>query len=296
MIPRPVTGLRHAPGTLALPPAELVLLGAIWGASYLFMRVASAQIGAALLVELRLLLGALILAPALWRHRSAFPAALWPKLALVGAINAALPFMLYAWAAHAAPAGIGAITSATTVLFAALVGLAFFGESIGRRRGLAIFGGLAGVVMLAFDRIAGSPQLVWAVVAGVAASLLYGVGLHLVRRHLSGLPAAALASATLGAAAILVLPCALFDWPQQTVANRSWAAVGALGAICTGLAYLLYYRLIARIGAGRTSTVTYMIPVFGVLWGWLLLDEPITPLMVLSTFVILSSVALGQRA
>ncbi len=279
----------------AFPPAELVLLGAIWGASYLFMRVASAQIAAAPMVEARLLLGALILLPALWRHRSAFPLALWPRLIAIGAVNSALPFLLYAWAAHAAPAGIGAITSAMTVLFAALVGHAFFDEAVGWRRGLAILGGLIGVVMLASDRIAGSPQLAWAVAAGVAAALLYGIGLHLVRRHLAGLPAAALASATLGSAALLVLPFAWADWPGRAVGASAWAAVGALGLLCTGLAYVLYYRLVAGIGAGRTSTVTYLIPVFGVTWGWLVLGEPITLAMGLSALLILGSVALSSR-
>ncbi len=283
------------PQRFALPPLELVALGAIWGASYLFMRVAAPQIGPAALVEVRLVLGALILLPALWRSRAAFPPRLWPKLALIGAINSALPFLLYAWAAHAAPAGIGAITSAMTVPFAALVGFLCFGETIGLRRGMAIATGLLGVVVLASGRIAGSPQLGLAVIAGVAASLMYGIGLHLVRRHLSGLPAAALASASLGSAALLVLPFALSDWPQQRVDAVSWAAVAALGVLCTGLAYVLYYRLVARIGAGRTSTVTYLVPVFGVAWGWLLLGEAPTPTMAVATLLILGSVAGGQR-
>lgn len=279
----------------ALPPLELAALGAIWGASFLFLRVAAPHIGPAALVEVRLLLGALILLPALWRSRALFPPRLWPRLALIGAINSAAPFLLYAWAAHAAPAGISAITSAMTVLFAALVGFAFFGEAIGLRRGIAIVMGLIGVVVLAGSRIAGSPQLGLAVAAGVAASLMYGIGLHLVRRHLSGLPAAALACASLGSSALLVLPFARADWPQQAVPVMSWAAVAVLGLVCTGLAYVLYYRLVARIGASRTSTVTYLVPMFGVAWGWLLLGEALTPTMALAALLILGSVAVSQR-
>lgn len=279
----------------ALPPLDLVALGAIWGASYLFMRVAVPHIGPAALVEMRLLLGALILLPALWRSRALFPPGLWPRLALIGTVNSAAPFLLYAWAAHAAPAGIGAITSAMVVLFAALVGFAFFGEAIGLRRGLAIAMGLVGVAVLASGRVAGSPQLGLAVAAGVAASLMYGIGLHLVRRYLHGLPAAALACASLGSSALLVLPLALADWPRQAVPVTSWAAVAALGLVCTGLAYVLYYRLVARIGAGRTSTVTYLVPVFGVAWGWLLLGEALTPTMALAALLILGSVAVSQR-
>ena len=106
-----------------LTPLELGVLGAIWGASFLFMRVAANDFGAMPLVEVRLALGSLVLLPFLWRARAQFPAKLWPKLAIIGAINSAMPFMLFAWAAQRAPAGIGAIANAMTVLFTALVGL-----------------------------------------------------------------------------------------------------------------------------------------------------------------------------
>lgn len=285
---------RTAPAR-SLPPPDLVALGAIWGASYLFMRLAAADLPPTVMVEARLACGALVLLPALWHQRARFPARLWPRLGLVGAVNSALPALLYAWAAHAAPAGVGAITSAMTVLFAALVGALCFSEAIGARRGIAIAGGLLGVVVLAGGRIDGSPQLGLAVGAGVAAALLYGTGLHLARQLLGGLPAAAVAAASLGCAAVLVLPFALHDWPPQPVAAGAWAAVAALGVLCTGLAYVLYYRLLARIGASRTATVTYLVPVFGVAWGWLLLGEPLTPGMAVAALLVLGSVAIGQR-
>ncbi|HET6436264.1 MAG TPA: DMT family transporter, partial [Xanthomonadaceae bacterium] len=121
-----------------LTPLELGVLGAIWGASFLFMRVAAADFGPFALVEVRLGLGALVLLPFLWKARAQFPARLWPKLALIGAINSAAPFLLFAWAAERAPAGIGAIANAMTVLFTALVGFLFFGEKIGRTRAVAL--------------------------------------------------------------------------------------------------------------------------------------------------------------
>ena len=172
---------------------ELGLLGAIWGASFLFMRIAAADFGPAPLVELRLALGSLVLLPFLWRARAQFPARLWPKLALIGAINAALPFLLFAWAAQRAPAGVGAIANAMTVLFTALVGFLFFGERIGTRRAVALMAGFAGVVVLASGKVAGM-SVGWAAAAGALASLSYGLGINLVRRHLTGLPPAALTS------------------------------------------------------------------------------------------------------
>lgn len=278
-----------------LTPLELGVLGAIWGASFLFMRVAAKDFGATPLVEMRLALGALVLLPFLWRDRAAFPPRLWPKLALIGAINSAIPFVLFAWAAQRAPAGIGAISNAMTVLFTALVGFLFFGEKIGVKRAGALFAGFAGVVVLASGKTAGA-SVGWAVVAGASAAFLYGIGINLVRRHLSGLPPAAVAAATLGTSALLTLPFAIAQWPQHAIPAQSWYAAALLGVICTGLAFVMYYRLIARIGASRAATVTYLVPLFGVAWAWMLLDEPMTLTMGIAGALILGSVALSQRA
>jgi len=286
--------LQAAPARDWLTPSELCLLGAIWGASFLFMRVAAPDFGPVPLVEMRLGLGALVLVPFLWRARAQFPAALWPKLALIGAINSAVPFILFAWAALHAPAGVSAITNAMTVLFTALVGHLFFGERIGGRRAMALMAGFAGVVVLASGKVAGM-SVGWAVVAGAAAALLYGVGINLVRRHLTGLPAAAVACATLGCGTVLLAPLAIATWPSQPIPALSWLSAAALGVLCTGIAFVMYYRLIARVGASRASTVTYLVPLFGVAWAWLLLDEPLTLGMALAGALILGSVAYSQR-
>jgi drug/metabolite transporter (DMT)-like permease len=289
---RPVSGART---NAWLTPVELAALGAIWGASFLFMRVAAKDFGAMPLVEVRLGLGALVLLPFLWRARAQFASPkLWGKLALIGAINSAVPFMLFAWAAQRAPAGVGAIANAMTVLFTALVGFLFFGEKIGAKRAVALFTGFAGVVVLASGKTAGA-SIGWAVVAGSAASFLYGIGINLVRRHLTGLPPAAVASATLGASTLLTLPFAVATWPQHAIPLQSWLSAGMLGVLCTGVAFVMYYRLIARIGASRASTVTYLIPVFGVAWAWLLLGEALTWTMAISAALILGSVAMSQQ-
>lgn len=278
-----------------ITPLELVLLGAIWGASFMFMRVAAPAFGPFALVEARLGLGALVLLPFLWRARSAFPPRLWPKLALIGGINSAVPFLLFAWAAERAPAGVGAICNAMTVLFTALVGAMFFGERIGLARSLTLVVGFAGVVVLASARIAGA-EVGAAVAAGTGAALLYGVGINLVRRHLSGLPPAAVAAATLSCAALLVSPFAIADWPAVTPTAQAWVSAALLGVVCTGLAFVMYYRLIGRIGAGRASTVTYLVPLFGVAWAWWLLDEAPTWRMAIAGALILGSVAMSQKA
>lgn len=278
-----------------LTPLELCVLGAIWGASFLFMRVAAPDFGAAPLVEVRLALGAFVLLPFLWRARGQFPLRLWPKLAVIGAINSAVPFLLFAWAAQRAPAGIGAIANSMAVLFTALVGFLFFGEKIGTRRAIALAAGFVGVVVLASGKTAGA-SIGWAVVAGSTAAFLYGIGGNLVRRHLTGLPPAAIAAATLGTAALMALPFAIAQWPRQEIPARSWFSAAMIGVLCTGIAYAMFYRLIQRIGAGRAATVTYLVPLFGVTWAWLLLDEPLTLTMGIAGMLILGSVALSQRA
>lgn len=283
-------------GTQAwLTPVELVSLGAIWGVSFMFQRVAAPEFGTAALSELRLAFGALVLLPFLWHRRAAFPARVWPKVVLVGAINSAVPFALFAWAAQNAPAGISAITNAMAVLFTALVGFMFFGEKIGPRRAGALLVGFGGVVVLASGKTAGA-SVGWAVVAGCSAAFMYGVGIHLLRRYFSGLPQAALAAATLGSSALLTLPFAVAQWPAQPVSMRSWLSAAALGVLCTGIAYAVYYRMVQRIGASRAVTTTYLVPLFAVGWAWWLLDEPLTVSMGIAGALILGSVAISQKA
>ena len=276
-----------------LTPVELGLLAAIWGASFMFQRVAAPEFGALPLGEIRLALGALVLLPFLWRDRAAFPLRLWPMLALVGAINSAVPFVLFAWAAQHAPAGIIAISNSLAVLFTAFVAFLFYGERIGGKHTLALLSGFAGVVVLASAKTAGA-SIGWAVAAGTAAAFLYGLGVNLVRHHLSGRPPIALAAATLSCAALFVAPFALAAWPAAPVSGTSWLAATALGIVCSGIAYALYYRLIQRIGAGRAVTVTYLVPLFAVLWAWLLLGETPTWPMLVAGILILGSVALSQ--
>jgi drug/metabolite transporter (DMT)-like permease len=273
---------------------ELLALGAIWGGSFLFMRVAAGEFGAFPLVEARLALGVLILLPFLWRARARFSVRLWVRIAGIAAVNSVIPFALFAWGAERAPAGIGAITNALTVMFTTLVAYALYGEQIGPRRLLGLLAGFVGVVVLASGRTAGAS--VWpAALAGTLASLCYGFGINLVRRYLTDLPAGAVAAANLLAGSVLLAPLALASWPSAPISLSSWISAVLLGTLCTGIAFVFYYRLIGRIGAARTSTVTYLIPLFAVIWAWLLLGEPLTVSMAIAGILILSGVALSQQ-
>jgi drug/metabolite transporter (DMT)-like permease len=294
---RPVT-ITSAPAVVPtarwLTPIELTLLGAIWGGSFLFMRIASADFGPFALVEIRLALGALILLPFLWRARSQFTPRLWLHLAWISAINSAIPFVLFAWGAERAPAGIGAITNAMAVMFAALVAFIFYGEEIGPRRAIGLLGGFVGVAVLASGKYAGA-SVGPAALAGTTAAFLYGIGVNAIRQHLKGIPAGAVAAATLTTASLLILPPAIYAWPTNPIPPLSWASAILLGVLCTGIAFTLYYRLISRVGGPRAATVTYIVPLFGVVWAWLALGEPLTPKMALAGALILSGVALSQQ-
>ena len=285
-----------APSTASawLTPLELMLLAAIWGASFLFMRVAAHDFGAFGLVEVRLFLGALVLLPLLWRARAQFNLRLWVRLASIAAINSAIPFVLFAWAAQRAPAGVGAIANATAVMFTALVALVFYGEPISTRRTIGLIAGFVGVTVLASGKTGGVS--VWpAALAGTGASLLYGFGANLIRRQLVGLPPGAVAAATLLCSALFISPLAFATWPSMPIPALSWLCAVLLGVMCTGIAFAVYYRLISRIGAPRASTVTYLVPLFGVLCAWLALGEPLTVTMAIAGALILGGVALNQQ-
>jgi drug/metabolite transporter (DMT)-like permease len=291
----PPVAVTAAPPRDWVTPVELTLLGAIWGGSFLFMRVAAPEFGPLPLVGLRLALGAAVLLPLVWHQRAAFSRRhLW-QVPLLGVINSAIPFALFAWAAQRAPAGIGAIANSMAPLFTALVAFAAFGERISSRRALALLTGFAGVVVLASGRTQGNASTL-AALAGVAASLCYGIGANLIRRRFSGLPPVALAAGTQLGAALLCAPLALAQWPEAPVSGRAWTSALLLGALCTGLAYAFFFRLISRVGAPRTLTVTFLVPLFGLGWSWLLLGEAPTASMLTAGALILASVAVSQRA
>jgi drug/metabolite transporter (DMT)-like permease len=278
-----------------LTPLELTILGAIWGASFLFMRVSAREFGALPLVEIRLALGALILLPILWNGYRHFNRKHVLPLIVTSAINTAIPFSLFAWAAQRAPAGIGAITNATAVMWTALVAFVVFRENISKRRAFGLLVGFIGVAVLASGKTAGGGSVWSAALAGTFAGFLYGIGGNLIRRLFPGIPSGAVASATLVCASLLLAPFAIASWPHASIPLHSWVSAVLLGVLCTGIAYFIYFRLIYRVGASRAVTVTYLVPLFGVVWAWIVLGEPLTPSMAIAGALILGGVALSQQ-
>ena len=261
----------------------------------MFMRIAAPELGAFALVEIRLALGAAVLLPFLWRDRARMRADAWPTIGSIALLTASLPFLLFAWAAQQAPAGVVAITNSLQALFTALFAATLWRESIGRQRAAGLVAGFVGAAVLASGKAAGA-SLGWAAAAGTLASALYALGGIVLKRRLGDLPPNALAAATLGIGALAVLPVAIAQWPTQPVSTKAWAAAAVLGILCTGISNSVYFRLVQRVGAVRSSVVTYLVPLFGIAWAWIFLGEPLTLQVGAAAALILASVALVQRS
>ncbi len=273
--------------------ACLTALAALWGASYPFMRVCAGEFGALTLAGARAAIAAVLLLPLLggdWRALRRH----WKPVLLVGLTNSALPFVLFALAAQGINASLSAIFNAATPLYAAVIGRAWLGETIGRTRAAGLALGFCGVVWLVADNAGFKPGATgWAVPACVAATMLYAFSAHFSKRYLATVPPLAVAAGSQLAAALMLAPAALALHPATLPSAHAWGALLCLGALCTALAYVLFFRLIARVGAARTMAVPFLVPAFGVLWGVLFLGETVTTAMAAGSALIVLGTALA---
>jgi drug/metabolite transporter (DMT)-like permease len=254
---------------------RLLLLAAIWGGAFPFMKVAAPALGALWTAELRVLIGGLaLLAWLRWRGVDLELRRHARFYLLVGAVGLALPFALYAYAASRAPANLMSIVNATAPMFALLWSAAFGDERLTGRKlaGLAV--GLAGVALIVNPlALEGGPQAHWAVAAALTACCAYGAVGVLMKRVGSGAGAQAMAAGNQLAAALVLLPLLPFTPIQQVPDALVLANIAALGLLASGVALLLYFRLVEDVGVTRALTVTYLVPLFGVLWAALFLGE-----------------------
>lgn len=266
---------------------RLLLLGAIWGSSYVFMRVAAPSLGPLPTTFWRVVIAAvgmaIVVRAMVASVEQKFDGKLLAAMA-VGVVNSGLPFLLFAFAATKIPAGYSAILNAMAPLMGALIGAAFFGERLTRNKTCGVVLGLVGVAVLTHTGPVTSTPSVWIAIGGcLFGSACYGLAPFLTRRWIhdrGGLNSNVIAfGSQLGAVAFLLpLMVVRQDFAATSDARligELWWSVLALGLLCTCLAYVLYFRLIADIGPMKSLTVAFLIPVFGVFWGWLALDEPV---------------------
>ncbi len=283
--------------------AALLALGALWGGSFLFIRVAVPSVGPLLLMELRVGIASLALAVfAAAVGRRPKLRARWRQFLLIGTLNAAIPFTLIAAAEVHLTASLAAILNSTTVMFAAVAAAVWSRDPLTARKVVGIVLGVLGVaVLVGWDPVELDGAVLLSVGAMLAASLSYGISAVYVKRTFVGVPPLGMAIGQLTGATVVLFPFAALSVPGEKPPAAATASVLALALLSTALAYLFYFRLITNVGPTSTVTVTLLVPLFGVLFGVLFLDEPFGPGtlaglgIVLVSVVLVTGVGLGKR-
>jgi len=281
--------------------ARLVLLAAIWGSSFLMIKLALRALGPLQIVAGRLVIGAAVLVVLLRVTGTALPrgAGVWGALVFMAAFSNIVPFALITWGEERISSGLTSILNSTTPLFTAALAAAFLPqERPTAARWLGVGIGFSGVVVI----VGAEPEAAKLVgeLAVVVASLSYGIGFVFARRFLSGaaMKPLAMPAGQLLVGSVIMLPVA--GWEAAVappdLSAMAVAAMGVLGGLGTGLAYVLFYRLIQDVGATSTSFVTYLIPIFGVAIGWLVLGERLGPNAIGGTALVIAGIALAERA
>lgn len=272
----------------------LISLAAIWGASFMFMRIAAPEIGPVALIAMRAAIGFITLLPFLLMYKGVRDVAQnWFGIFVVGITNTAIPFVLLAFATLTLSAGLTSILNATAPIFAGLVAFIWLKERLTVVKTAGLIVGFSGVLVLfvgkgdlSFDDTA------IAIIAGLIAALNYGFAACYTKKKLSGVSSLAIATGSQFFAAVVYIPFLPATWPTAEVSALAMYSTLILGAICTALAYILYFRLIASLGPEKAITVAYLIPVFGIVWGVLFLHELVTFSMLMGAALILFGVSM----
>jgi len=276
---------------------RLVFLAALWGCSFIFMRVAAPAFGAAAVAEGRLLVAGLVLAA--WFRLAGFDPEWrrhWRQYLAIGLVNMALPSLLYGFAMIHIPAALAAILNSTSPMFGALFAALFLGERLAARKALGCAVGAAGVALVAQPGdMAAKPMFAAAVAACLAACACYGYTGVVVHKYAARTPSRGIAVGSQLTGAAMLLPLLAFSPPAAMPSATAIGNLLALALLGNALGMVLYFRLIADAGATRALTVTYLIPLFAVLWGWLFLGEALPASALAGGALILAGTVLVTR-
>ena len=277
--------------------SELIILSAIWGSSFLFLRLTSPVFGPIFLIEMRVLSGLAVLLPlVLFLGKLAEFQKHWKMIATVSLMNMAIPFCFFAFSAVYIGAGLLSIINATVPIFSACVAYVVYKERLSRSSLLGLLIGFLGVVVLMFNPGESFGSSGWlAILSALLACLLYGTAINLTVNNLQGVSGLTITAGGLFVSSLVLLPFALWARPEVLPVGNIWWSVFALGIVCTGFGFVMFYRLIDRIGAGRAIMTTYLIPVFSILWGNIFLGESVTLIMVAGCILVLLGVGLTTR-
>ncbi len=274
---------------------ELLLLAALWGASFLFVRIAAPILGPVLLIELRLLIAGLTLL--LFLIRLNLLEEIRQKLVplfVIGCINLAFPYLLFAIAALYLPAGFASILNATAPLFGIVITGFWLREKLTVSQFMGLVIGFAGVtILVGWTSIPVTLSFAGSVAVGLLGSCFYAISAAYAKQKLVDVSPLAAATGSLLASTVVLLPITPFFLPPAFPSLKVILVVLALSLFSTAFAAILYFRLISNIGASKSLTVGYLIPLFAMLWGALVLEEPITKSMIVGCILILSGTAIA---
>jgi drug/metabolite transporter (DMT)-like permease len=275
-----------------------LLLATLWSVQYLFLRIAVPVFGTAVAAEARALFAALFLVPwvVYFARLPIAPLARWKDHLAVGLVNNVLPFACMAWAATTLPAGYLAIINGMVPLWTALFAAWLLREPLGAHRAVGFLLGIVGVALLVnLGPVALDARTIAAACAAVLGAAFWGWAGVMIKQRSGSLPPMGLAAGSIAWAAVLMTPAWAAAPPPQAWTIEATAALIACGALCSGLAYLPFFTLIRDIGPTRTLSVGLLVPVLGVLWGWLFLGEAVTLAMLAGTVLVLAALGLVMR-
>lgn len=276
---------------------RLIVLSMIWGASFLLLRIAAPEFGPLALILVRVGVAALCLSPIFIRRESRRTLREHGRnIFIVGILNSAAPFCLLAFSTISLEAGFTSLLNASTPIFAAVAGGLWFGTRLGGSQVVGLGVALVGVAVLSWDRLefkAGGEG--WAVLTALLASSCYGLAANLSRRWLAGIDVRVVSAGCMAASTLVLLPLGALFWPQNSPSSSAWGCAFGLATACTAVAYLLYFRLLEDAGAVAASSVTFLVPIFGVVWGVWLLQERLDVRLLCGMFVTLLGTALTLK-
>ncbi|MDT0605233.1 DMT family transporter [Thalassotalea castellviae] len=276
------------------PTIELPLLAAIWGASFLFMKIGGPEFGPILFMAMRTFVASLLLV-SLLAYKKQIRLLFQQKTAIfiVGLLNTAIPFSLFGWATLTLSAGSTSVLNATTPMFGAIVAVIWLKDTFNNSTILGLLIGFIGVYFLMFEKLnMPNSEVILPVFAVMLASLFYGISANFTKKYLSKVKPLVLATGSQISASLVLVPISLFFIPDTMPSIAAINAVVVLGIVCTGFAYIIFFRLISALGPTKAISVTYLIPTFGLLWGWIFLQENISMMMLFGCSLILFGVAL----
>ncbi len=290
----------QAPAPVQIPwKMDFFLLAAIWGSSFLFMRMGTVEFGAFPTAGMRVMIATAFLVPlVLMRGFGTILLQNWKLTMLAGILNSGIPFACFGFALLSISTGLSAILNATVPLFGAVIAWVWLGNKLHGSRVVGLILGFAGVVLLAWDKASFRPDASgyssgWAVLACLLATFCYGVAASFTKRFLQGVPSLVAATGSQIGASVGLLPLTIAYWPEHGVSNTAWLAVLVLGVLCSGISYVIYFRMIERAGPTRALSVTFGIPVFALLYGTVVLGEAITAWMLVCGVIIVLGISLS---